>query len=131
MQVRVAGLDGVDLDSHGDYKPPSALNFDSVCLGSSSVHSLELVNDGELSLSYDVRIDGASSFAYSNGDGTIHSAQRSKVSITYAPTAAEASQAILRIMIKQIPRQAAGAFAVESDDDTVDIEVYSLSLIHI
>ena len=48
--MRVAGLDGVDLDSHSEYAPPASLNFDSVCLGSSSVHSLELVNDGELSL---------------------------------------------------------------------------------
>ncbi|CAH0377858.1 unnamed protein product [Pelagomonas calceolata] len=125
IQVRVAGLDGVDLDSHGDYKPPSTLNFDSVCLGSSSVHALDLVNDGELSLSYEVRIDGASSFTYANGDGTIHSEQRSNVAVTYAPSANEASQAILRIMIKQIPRQAAG---ITSDEDVVDIEVYSCVL---
>ena len=112
IQVRVAGLDGVDLDSHSDYAPPSTLNFDSVCLGSSSVHSLDLCKDGELSLAYEVLIDGASSFTYSNGDGTIHASERSNVAVTYAPSNAEASQAMLRIMIKQIPRQAA-VFNVE------------------
>ena len=42
VRVRVAGFDGVDLDSHGEYAPPTAsLNFRlGVCLGSSSQHSL-------------------------------------------------------------------------------------------
>ena len=66
-------------------------------------------------------------YTYANGDGTIHGSQRSKVSITYAPTA-EASEAILRVIIKQIPRQAAGVFNVDSEDEVVDIEVYSCVL---
>merc|ERR1719197_1495061 len=48
--------------------------------------------------------------------------------MTYAPTSAEASEAILRVVIKQIPRQAAGVFNVDSEDEVVDIEVYSCVL---
>ena len=48
-----------------------------------------------------------------------------KVSVMYAPTSAEASEAILRVIIKQIPRQAAG---INSDEEEVDVEVYSCVL---
>ena len=125
--MRVAGQGWGRFDSHSDYKRLPAPKFR---LGLPRVvvqHSLELINDGELSLSTSAH-RRRFVFAYSNGDGTIHSEQRSNVSMTYAPTSNEASQAIRRIIIKQIPRQAAGAFSVESDDDTVDIEVYSCVL---
>ena len=130
VQVRFAGLNGADFDADQAYRPPSALAFESLALGSSSSHSLELINDGELALDYVMSIEGDAAFAVQveNGDGTLDAKEREVIQVTFAPSEAAYAEATLRVIITQVPRKSAGALPILGEADTVDLEAFACTL---